>query len=68
MDSTSIVAFLELAEFLQADIAVLAAGRLDHTGYAPRERKGDGQVILFIDYPTYRAWILDSLDRRHLMC
>jgi hypothetical protein len=37
-----------------------AAGRLAHTGYATRERKGDGQVILFIDDPTYRAWTLDT--------
>jgi hypothetical protein len=37
-----------------------AAGRLAHTGYATRERKGDGQVILFIDNPTYRAWTLET--------
>ncbi len=37
-----------------------AAGRLAHTAYATRERVGDGQVILFVDHPTYRAWPLDS--------
>ena len=37
-----------------------AAGRLAHTAYATRERRGDGQVILFLDHPTFRAWPLDS--------
>jgi hypothetical protein len=37
-----------------------AAGRLAHTAYATRESVGDGQVILFLDHPTYRAWPLDS--------
>lgn len=37
-----------------------AAGRLAHTAYATRERVGDGQVILFLDHPTYRAWPLES--------
>ena len=37
-----------------------AAGRLAHTAYATRERHGDGQVILFLDHPTFRAWPLDS--------
>ncbi|MGB7490527.1 MAG: M14 family zinc carboxypeptidase [Thermoanaerobaculia bacterium] len=37
-----------------------AAGRLAHTAYAARERLGDGQVILFLGHPTFRAWPLDS--------
>ena len=37
-----------------------AAGRLAHTAYATRESLGDGQVILFLSHPTFRAWPLDS--------
>lgn len=37
-----------------------AAGRLAHTAYATRESHGEGQVILFLDHPTYRAWPHDS--------
>ncbi len=37
-----------------------AAGRLAHTAFATRERRGEGQVILFIDHPTFRAWPLDT--------
>ena len=37
-----------------------AAGRLGHTAFATREQKGEGQVILFLDHPTYRAWPLES--------
>ncbi len=37
-----------------------AAGRLAHTAFATRERRGEGQVILFMDHPTYRAWPLDT--------
>ena len=33
-----------------------AAGRLGHTAFATRERLGKGQVVLFLDHPTYRAW------------
>ena len=37
-----------------------AVGRLAHTAYAAREKVGDGQVILFLDHPTFRAWTLDT--------
>jgi len=37
-----------------------AVGRLAHTAYATRERHGEGQVILFLQHPTFRAWPLDS--------
>jgi hypothetical protein len=37
-----------------------AAGRIAHTAYATREGKGRGQVILFLNDPTYRGWMLDS--------
>jgi len=37
-----------------------AAGRLALTAYATRESIGNGQVILFLDHPTFRAWPLDS--------
>jgi hypothetical protein len=37
-----------------------AAGRLAHTAYVTREGHGNGQVILFLGHPTFRAWPLDS--------
>jgi hypothetical protein len=37
-----------------------AAGRLAHTAYLTRERKGRGQVILFLDEPAFREWTLGT--------
>ena len=37
-----------------------AAGRLAHTAYATREARGQGQVILFLGHPTFRAWTLET--------
>lgn len=37
-----------------------AAGRIAHTGYVMRQRRGSGQVILFANHPTYRGWVRDT--------
>ncbi|MBZ5638553.1 MAG: hypothetical protein LAO51_07320 [Acidobacteriia bacterium] len=37
-----------------------AAGRLAKTAYATREGVGRGQVILFLDDPDYRSWMLGT--------
>jgi hypothetical protein len=37
-----------------------AAGRLARTAYCTREEVGRGQVILFLDEPTYRGWMLGT--------
>jgi hypothetical protein len=37
-----------------------AAARLAKTAYATREAVGRGQVILFLDNPGYRGWMLGS--------
>jgi len=37
-----------------------AAARLAKTAYATREGVGRGQVILFLDNPAYRGWMLGS--------
>jgi hypothetical protein len=37
-----------------------AAGRLAKTAYLTRESVGRGQVILFLDNPVYRGWMLGS--------
>jgi hypothetical protein len=37
-----------------------AAGRVAHTAYVTREGKGRGQIILFLNDPTYRGWMLEG--------
>ncbi len=37
-----------------------AAARIAGTGYATRESRGRGQVILFADHPAYRRWMKES--------
>ena len=37
-----------------------AAGRLAKTAYCTREEIGRGQVILFVDEPNYRGWLLGT--------
>jgi len=42
-----------------------AAARIAHTAYCTRERIGRGQVVLYLDNPAFRAWMLDT--RRHFL-
>jgi hypothetical protein len=42
-----------------------AAGRLARTAYCTREKVENGQVILYLDNPAFRAWTLDT--RRHFL-
>ena len=37
-----------------------AAARLARTAYTVRERLGRGQVILFLDHPDFRGWMLGT--------
>jgi len=37
-----------------------AAGRLARTAYAVRESSGRGQVILFLDHPVFRGWMMGT--------
>ncbi len=37
-----------------------AAGRLARTAYVTREEVGSGQVILFLDEPLFRGWMLGT--------
>jgi hypothetical protein len=42
-----------------------AAGRIARTAYCTREGVGRGQIILYLDNPAFRAWMLDT--RRHFL-
>lgn len=37
-----------------------AAARLSKTAYATRESVGQGQIVLFLDDPVYRGWMLGT--------